>query len=63
MWRARRCWVREQGMLDPARLVSIDETAVAPTWCGSMGGSTGRAVIGSVPLGAWETITFVAAPQ
>src|SRR2546421_976894 len=26
--RARRRWVREQGMLDPARLVFIDETAV-----------------------------------
>src|SRR5882672_1993547 len=25
--RARRRWVREQGMLDPARLVFIDETA------------------------------------
>ena len=26
--RARRRWIREQGMLDPARLVFIDETAV-----------------------------------
>ena len=25
--RARRRWIREQGMLDPARLVFIDETA------------------------------------
>ena len=30
MWaRARRRWIREQGMLDPARLVFIDETAVS----------------------------------
>src|SRR5215831_6604213 len=27
--RARRRWMREQGMLDPARLVFIDETAVS----------------------------------
>jgi hypothetical protein len=27
--RARRRWVREQGMLDPARLVFIDETATS----------------------------------
>jgi len=27
--RLRRRWVREQGMLNPARLVFIDETAVA----------------------------------
>ena len=27
--RARRRWMREQGMLDPARLVLIDETAVS----------------------------------
>src|SRR5207253_8337389 len=26
--RARRRWIREQGLLDPARLVFIDETAV-----------------------------------
>src|SRR4051812_33620831 len=27
--RARRRWIREQGMLDPARLVFIDETATS----------------------------------
>src|SRR6267143_6792258 len=27
--RARRRWIREQGLLDPARLVFIDETAVS----------------------------------
>jgi len=27
--RARRRWVREQGLLDPARLVFIDETAIS----------------------------------
>ena len=39
--RARRRWIREQGMLDPARLVFIDETAVSTTWCGSTGGRHG----------------------
>src|SRR5260370_2143608 len=29
--RARRRWIREQGLLDPARLVFIDETAVSTT--------------------------------
>jgi transposase len=60
--RARRRWIREQGLLDPARLVFLDETAVST----NMGRLRGRAprgarVIGRVPLGAWETITFVAA--
>ena len=32
--RARRRWMREQGMFDPARLVFIDETARTPRWCG-----------------------------
>jgi hypothetical protein len=27
--RARRRWIREQGLLDPARLVFLDETAVS----------------------------------
>jgi len=26
--RARRRWIREQGLLDPARLVFIDETSI-----------------------------------
>jgi hypothetical protein len=33
--RARRRWIREQGMLDPARLAFIDETATSTTRCGS----------------------------
>ena len=45
--RARRRWIREQGMLDPARLVFIDETAISTNmvrlrgrW--SRGGAAGR---------------------
>jgi DDE superfamily endonuclease len=49
-------------MLDPARLVFIDETAVSSNMV-RLRGRTARGVrlIGSVPLGEWKTITFVAA--
>src|SRR5271165_5234501 len=60
--RARRRWMREQGMLDPARLLFIDETAVSTNLVRLNGRAPrGERVVGSVPLGAWETITFVAA--
>jgi transposase len=49
-------------MLDPARLVFIDETAVSTNLARVRGRApSGDRVIGTVPLGAWETITFVAA--
>ena len=49
-------------MLDPARLVFIDETAVSTNLTRLRGRAPrGRRVIGTVPLGRWETITFVAA--
>ena len=49
-------------MLDPARLVFIDETAVSTNMV-RLGGRAPRGVrlIGHVPLGEWQTITFVAA--
>src|SRR3981081_34673 len=60
--RARRRWIREQGMLDPARLVFIDETAVSTNMVRLRGRAPrGTRVIGTVPLGRWETITFVGA--
>ena len=60
--RARRRWMREQGMFDPDRLVFIDETAVSTNLVRLWGRAPcGVRVIGTVPLGAWETITFVAA--
>ncbi len=60
--RARRRWIREQGMLDPARLVFIDETAVSTNMVRLRGRApSGIRVIGAVPLGTWKTITFVAA--
>ena len=62
--RARRRWIREQGMLDPARLVFIDETAVSTNMVRLRGRAPrGVRVIGAVPLGRWQTITFVAAPR
>ena len=54
--------MREQGTFDPARLVFIDETAVSTNLARLNGRAPrGERVIGSVPLGTWETITFVAA--
>ncbi len=49
-------------MLDPARLVFIDETAVSTNMVRLRGRAPcGVRLIGRVPLGKWETITFVAA--
>ena len=49
-------------MLDPARLIFIDEIAVSTNMV-RLGGRAPRGVrlIGHVPLGEWHTITFVAA--
>src|ERR1019366_3526373 len=60
--RARRRWMREQGMLDPARLVFLDETA-ANTKMVRLSGrcARGERLIGRAPQGHWKTITFVAA--
>lgn len=49
-------------MFDPARLVFIDETAVSTNLTRLCGRAPRRVrVIGTVPLGTWQTITFVAA--
>jgi DDE superfamily endonuclease len=59
---ARRRWIRDQGLLDPARLVFIDETATSTNMVRLMGrGPRGIRLIGRVPHGHWKTITFVAA--
>jgi hypothetical protein len=51
--RARRRWIREQGLLDPARLVFIDETAVSTNLTRLRGRAPrGVRVIGTVP--AWS---------
>jgi transposase len=49
-------------MLDPARLVFIDETAVSTNLVRLRGRAPrGVRLVGRVPLGQWKTITFVAA--
>jgi transposase len=59
--RARRRWVREQGLLDTTRLVFIDETAVTTNMLRLNGWSPrGQRLIGDVPMGQWETVTFIA---
>jgi transposase len=60
--RARRRWMRKQGMFDPAHLVFIDETA-ANTKMVRLSGrcARGERLIGRVPNGHWKTITFVGA--
>lgn len=61
MARARRRWIREQGLLDPARLVFIDETAVTTNMVRLNGWNRrGERLVGDVPMGQWETLTFIA---
>src|SRR5262249_21904572 len=59
--RARRRWMREQGMLDPARLVFIDETCTTTSMVRLRGRCLrGERLIGYARHGQWRTITFVA---
>jgi len=59
--RARRRWMREQGLFDPARLVFVDETATSTNMARRRGRAPrGERLIGRVPQGHWQTITFVA---
>jgi transposase len=59
--RARRRWIREQGLLDPAHLVFIDETSITTNLVRPNGWSPrGRRLVGDVPMGDWETLTFIA---
>lgn len=61
MARARRRWMREQGMFDPARLVFLDETATSTNMVRLRGRCPrGQRLIAHVPHGHWKTITFVA---
>jgi hypothetical protein len=48
--RARRRWMREQGMFDPAHLVFVDETAANTKMAGLSGRCRrGERLIGRVP--------------
>jgi transposase len=60
--RARRKWLREQSLLDPAHLVFIDETNVNTSMVRLYGRSPcGVRLVDHVPFGNWETLTFVSA--
>src|SRR5258705_4803038 len=59
--RARRRWMREQGMFDPARLVFIDETCTNTAMVRLRGRARrGERLVDYAPPGHWKTITFVA---
>jgi transposase len=59
--RARRRWIREQGLLDSSCLVFIDETSVKTNMARLYGRCPrGERLVGRVPFGAWTTLTFVA---
>ena len=61
MARARRRWIREQGWLDTARLVFIDETAITTNMVRLDGWSPrGERLVADAPMGHWETVTFIA---
>ena len=64
MARARRRWIRKQGLLDPARLVFIDETATSTSLVRLRGRCPrGERLVGSVPHGHWKTITLSGLPR
>jgi transposase len=59
--RARRRWMRDQGLFDRARLVFIDETATSTNMVRLRGRCPrGERLIGYVPQGHWKNVTFVA---
>jgi hypothetical protein len=58
--RARRTWIREQGLLDSTKLVFIDETSVNTNMVRLYGRCPcGERLVDHVPFGHWETMTFV----
>src|SRR3974377_1324546 len=60
--RAPRKWIREQGLLDPAKLVFIDETSMNTNMVRLYGRCPcGVRLVDHVPFGHWETMTFVSA--
>jgi transposase len=60
--RARRKWIREQGLLDSTKLVFIDETSVNTSMVRLCGRAPcGVRLVDHVPFGHWKTMTFVSA--
>lgn len=61
MAEARARWRLDQPLLDPTRLVFIDETGTSTKMARLRGrAKRGRRVVGRVPWGHWKTVTFVA---
>ena len=61
MVRARRRWMREQGLLDPARPLFVDETVTSTNMARLRGRrARGQRLIDHVPQSHWQTVTFVA---
>jgi transposase len=59
---ARAAWKARQGLLDPTRLVFIDETGTSTNMVRLRGRCRrGQRLIGKVPHGHWKITTFVAA--
>jgi transposase len=59
--RRRQRWIREQGFLDPAHLVFVDETCTTTAMVRLYGRCPcGERLVGYVPQGHWKTLTFVA---
>jgi transposase len=60
--RARRKWIREQGLLDSTKLVFIDETSVNTNMVRLYGRCPcGVRLVDHVPFGQWKTMTFISA--
>jgi transposase len=59
---ARADWLRDQPLLDPAKLVFIDETGTSTSMARNYGRARrGLRALGRVPWGHWKTVTFTAA--
>ena len=62
--RRRARWKKYQSLIDPARLVFIDETWTKTNMAPLRGWSAiGKRLIGKAPHGHWRTQTFLAAPR
>ena len=62
MARKRARWKAHQGLIDPSRLVFIDETWVKTNMAPLRGwGPRGKRLKAYAPYGHWKTLTFIAA--
>jgi transposase len=60
--KARNSWKKRQILLDPAKLVFVDETGTATNMARLRGRCRrGKRLVAAVPHGHWKTTTFVAA--